>query len=187
MHHPLSLSWQGAWTLQLHRNHFVEKNTNFHLTSWSVWISEFQCTGKKSRARPCQLRPFTPSIISVCKKEGDALWYKKQCEFLVFREFSHTIITKHSLFFAPSFPMQLQTCNNQLKWGGNQGHRWRVVLLMLSTFYSKNWLTEEGGEWFFNRKRGPLQLLGWNCFQQCNNQPASPLISNRTWCHLGKM
>ncbi len=26
------------------------KNTHFHINSWSAWISEFQCTGKKSRA-----------------------------------------------------------------------------------------------------------------------------------------
>jgi hypothetical protein len=50
MHHPLSLSWQGASTLRSSRNSFFEKYTHCHPNSWTAWISEFRCTGKKSKA-----------------------------------------------------------------------------------------------------------------------------------------
>ncbi len=50
MQHPLLQSWQAAPTLRLSRNYFFEKNTSFHPTLWSVWISKFRCTGKKSWA-----------------------------------------------------------------------------------------------------------------------------------------
>ena len=41
----------------------------------------------------------------------------KQCEFLLFHQFSHKIVTKHSPFFVSSFPMQLKTCNKQPNMG----------------------------------------------------------------------
>ena len=110
-----TVSWQGASTLRSSRNSFFEKNTHFHPNSWTAWISEFRCTGKKSKAI------FDPANSGLSfplrhwiKKAGSVFWCRKQCEFL-FRQFSHKIITKHSPFFVSSFPMQLQTHNNQLK------------------------------------------------------------------------
>ena len=117
MQHPLPLSWEGASTLRLpSSNHLIKKNTCFHLNSWSARISKFHCTGKKSRAIFDLVNSgLSLHWLSLNVRGGECILVKKQCEFLIFHQFSHKIVTKHSTFFMSSFPMQLKTCNNQPK------------------------------------------------------------------------
>ena len=90
-----------------HRNNFIERNTHFHSNSWSAWISEFRCTGKKCRAI------FDPANSGLSLPSSSLIVRGSECicEFFVFCQFSHKI-SQNAHLFVSSFPMWLQTCNN---------------------------------------------------------------------------
>ena len=90
MHHPLSLSWQGAPTLRLPRNYFFEKKPPF--SPEFVECMNLQLPmhreEKKGHFWPCQLRSLAPSTSTWGSSQGVFSVGQKQGEFNVFALFS---------------------------------------------------------------------------------------------------
>ncbi len=116
MQHPLPLSWLGASTLRLHRNHFLLKKHPFSPEFVECVNLRILTHGQEMHSHfwPCQLCFFTPLILTECQRQ--AVYFSVKIMWVlaispIFIQNCHKTLT----ISMSSFPMQLKTCNNKPK------------------------------------------------------------------------